>query len=255
MLPAMELAYSLARGVLAPGLAFGFVWTIEGLDRVPAEGPAILASNHTSYLDPLALAWVADARHRKVRFLAKAELFGAPGLGSLLRATRQIPVKRGSVSAVHALDAAVESLRGGELVTVFPEGTISMDLDPMPGKSGTARLAQATNVPVTPIGLWGAHRVMFKGRRPNIEPLVAEVAVIGEPIHIAPDEPVRDATDRIMDAICACVRRARAIYPQRPRPGDEWWWRDPDSAVLRSCHKPDEHEQEHEPTAGEATSP
>ncbi len=235
MLPAMEFAYSLARSVLAPGLALGFCWTIEGAERIPTDGPVILASNHTSYLDPLALAWVADARHRKVRFLAKVELFGVSGLGQLLRATRQIPVQRGTVSAVHALDAAVESLHDGQCVAVFPEGTISMDLDPMPGKSGTARLAQASGVPVTPVGLWGAHRVMFKGRRPNPEPLVAEVAVVGEPIHIGPDEPVREATDRIMDGICACVRRARAIYPQRPRPGDEWWWRDPDSAVMRSC--------------------
>ena len=108
-------------------------------------------------------------------------------------------------------DAAVESLRQGECVTVFPEGTISLDLEPMAGKSGTARLAQASGVPVTPIGLWGAHRLMFKGRRPNPEPLVAEVAVIGAPIRIDPDEPVREATDRIMDAICACLRRARAI--------------------------------------------
>ena len=231
----MEVAYSLARSVLAPGLALGFCWTIEGVEHIPTEGPLILASNHTSYLDPLALAWVADARQRKVRFLAKAELFGSPGLGALLRATKQIPVKRGTSSAMQALDAALESLRGGECLAVFPEGTISLDLDPMPGKSGTARIAQATRVPVTPVGLWGAHRVMFKGRRPNPEPLVAEVAVVGEPITIAPDENVRDATDRIMDGICACVRRARAIYPQRPRAGDEWWWRDPDTAVLRSC--------------------
>ncbi len=105
----------------------------------------------------------------------------------------------------------------------------------MPGKSGTARLAHATRMPVTPVGLWGAHRVMFKGRRPNPEPLVAEVAVVGAPVTIPPGEAVRDATDRIMEAICACVRRARTIYPQRPRAGDEWWWRDPDTAVLRSC--------------------
>jgi 1-acyl-sn-glycerol-3-phosphate acyltransferase len=234
----VEVAYSLARNVLAPGLAFGFCWTIEGIERIPADGPVLLASNHTSYLDPLALAWVADARHRKVRFLAKSELFDVSGLGALLRATRQIPVRRGTATAGHALDAAVESLRSGECVGVFPEGTISLDLEPMAGKSGTARLARASGMAVTPVGLWGAHRVMFKGRRPRPEPLVAEVAVIGAPITIPPDEHVRDSTDRIMEGICACVRRARAIYPQRPRAGDEWWWREPETAVLRSCHVP-----------------
>src|SRR3989304_71551 len=56
---------------------------------------------------------------------------------------------------------------GGGLVPVFREGTISLDLDPMAGKSGTARLAKASGVPVTPVGLWGTHRIMFKGRRPD----------------------------------------------------------------------------------------
>ena len=118
----MEVAYSLARSVLAPGLALGFCWTIEGVEHIPTEGPLILASNHTSYLDPLALAWVADARQRKVRFLAKAELFGSPGLGALLRATKQIPVQRGTSSAVHALDAALESLRGRGMPRGVPRG-------------------------------------------------------------------------------------------------------------------------------------
>ncbi len=233
----MELVYSLARNVLAPGLALGLCWTMEGLEHIAADGPVILAGNHTSYLDPLAIAWVADARHRKVRFLAKAELFEKPGFGSLLRATRQIPVQRGTADAVHALDAAIASLRNGECVAVFPEGTISMDLEPMAGKSGTARLALASGVAVTPVGMWGAHRVLFKGRRPNPEPLVAQVAVVGAPITIPQGEHVRDATDRIMAGICACVRRAREIYPQRPRAGDEWWWREPATAVLRSCRR------------------
>lgn len=235
MLRPMDLAYSFARNLVAPGLAAGLCWTIEGLNHVPATGPLILASNHSSYLDPLALAWVADARKRRVRFLAKEQLFAKPGLGQLLNAMHQIPVARGKRDAAEALDAAVSALHDGECIAVFPEGTISMDLEPMVGKSGTARLAQASGVAVTPVGMWGAHRVMYKGRRPNPEPFVAQVAVVGAPIAIAHDEPVKVATDRIMQAICECVQRARAIYPQRPRAGDEWWWREPETAVLRSC--------------------
>lgn len=67
MLPAVEPLYSLAKGAFYPGLRWGLQWTIEGGDRIPLEGPAILASNHVSYLDPLTLAWLADRRGRRVR--------------------------------------------------------------------------------------------------------------------------------------------------------------------------------------------
>src|SRR5947208_2171859 len=187
-------------------------WTIEGAHLIPPRGPVLLASNHVSYLDPLVLAYVADQRHRKVRFLAKAELFDKAGFGWMLRNMHQIPVSRGTADAASSLRPAEESLRAGELVTVFPEGTISLDLEPMVAKTGTARLAAATGVSVMPIGLWGAHRVMFKGRKPVWRPGVAEVAVVGPPVHVRPDEDVRDATDRIMDAVVACVRRARELY-------------------------------------------
>ncbi len=239
MLPSVDATYVLARTALYPPLRFGIQWTIEGAQMIPARGPAILASNHVSYLDPLVLAYLADRRHRRVRFLAKAELFDKGLLGPFLRTAHQIPVRRGTTDASASLDAAVEALRGGECVTVFPEGTISLDLDPMVGKSGTARLAQASGVPVTPIGLWGLQRVLFKGRKPSWRTGVAEAVAIGAPVRIGPDEDVREATDRIMSAICVQVARAREIYPQSPEPGDDGWWvRPPETAKLRSCIVP-----------------
>jgi 1-acyl-sn-glycerol-3-phosphate acyltransferase len=230
----VDAVYSLAKGAFYPGLRYGLRWTIEGEDRIPEHGPVLLASNHVSYLDPLTLAYVADRRRRHVRFLAKAELFDKRGLGPLLRSVKQIPVQRGSTNAADALRGAVDALQRGECVTVFPEGTISLDLEPMVGKSGTARLARESGVPVTPVGLWGTHRILFKGRKPHWQWGVAQTAVVGAPVAIGRDEHVKDATDRIMSAICACVARAREIYPQRPAPGeDDWWWRDPQTAVLR----------------------
>ncbi len=208
---------------------------------VPVRGPVILASNHVSYLDPLVLAYLADRRHRRVRFLAKAELFEKGVLGPLLRSAGQIPVRRGTSDAASSLDAAVEALQRGECVTVFPEGTISLDLEPMAGKSGTARLAQASGVPVTPVGLWGMQRVLFKGRKPAWQTGVAETVAVGPPVHVDPDEDVRTATDRIMAAICTQVARAREIYPQRPHGDDDGWWvRSPDTARVRSCVTPSE---------------
>jgi 1-acyl-sn-glycerol-3-phosphate acyltransferase len=237
MLPAVEPLYSLAKGAFYPGLRWGLKWTIEGGDRIPREGPAIVASNHISYLDPLTLAWLADLRGRRVRFLAKAELFDKAVLGSALRSVHQIPVQRGSTAAADSLVAAVDALRAGECITVFPEGTISLDLEPMVGKSGTARLARASGVPVTPVGLWGTQRILFKGRKPRWRWGIAQTAVIGEPVSVGADDNIKDATDRIMRAICECVARAREIYPQRPAPGDEWWWREPQTAVLRSSRQ------------------
>jgi 1-acyl-sn-glycerol-3-phosphate acyltransferase len=229
----MDALYSVAKGVFYPPLRYGLRWTIEGEEHIPAHGPAVVASNHVSYLDPLTLAYVANRKRRRVRFLAKAELFDKRGLGTLLRAAHQIPVQRGTSNAVEALRDAVVALRRGECIAVFPEGTISLDLEPMAGKSGTARLAREAGVPVTPVGLWGTHRIMFKGRKPHWRWGVAQTAVVGAPIVVAPELPVHEATNQIMAAICACVARARAIYPQRPEPGDEWWWREPETAVLR----------------------
>jgi 1-acyl-sn-glycerol-3-phosphate acyltransferase len=230
----VEYVYPAARSLLKGPLAMGVRWTIEGTQLLPPHGPLLIATNHTSYLDPFAVAYVVDRRYRRARFLAKAELFDKPGLGAFLRAAGQIPVVRNSSSAAGSLEAAVDVLARGECVVVFPEGTISLDLDPAPARTGIARLAAQTGVPVTPIGLWGLHRILFKGRKPAWKWGVAESVVVGEPVRVRSDEDVYDATDRVMTAIAACVARARAIYPQRPAPGeDDWWVRPPESARLR----------------------
>jgi 1-acyl-sn-glycerol-3-phosphate acyltransferase len=236
MLPAVDAAYGVARNALFPALHRGIRWTIEGAQLVPVHGPVILASNHVSYLDPLVLGYLADRSHRRVRFLAKSELFEKKVLGPFLRSAGQIPVRRGSSDAAASLDDAVSALRAGECIAVFPEGTISLDLEPMAGKTGTARLAQLSGVPVTPVGLWGMHRVMFKGRKPSWRAGVAETVVVGEPVRVSAGDDVRAATDRIMAGVCAAVARAREIYPQRPADGDDGWWvRPPETARLRTC--------------------
>lgn len=250
----MEPVYALARGALKPLLRHGLRWTIEGGHRIPRHGPAIVASNHASYLDPLCLAYVVDEQGRRPRFLAKQELFGKRALGWALRQVHQIPVARGSGAAGHAVRHAVDALAAGEVVTIFPEGTISLDLDPMPGKTGTARLAQLSGVPVTPVGLWGSHRILFKGRDPNWQWGVPQVACVGEPVSVAADDDVREATDRLMAAVCAQVRRARELYPEAPEPGDDdWWFRPPETAVLRSCRAGEEATGQASEATGQAS--
>ena len=208
MLPSVDPVYSVAKGAFSPWLRWGLHWTMEGADKIPTTGPVVLASNHVSYLDPLTLAWVADRRHRRVRFLAKAELFDKPVLGTLLHAAHQIPVRRGRVDAADALEGGRRRAPAGECIGVFPEGTISEDLEPMAGKSGTARLAHSAGVAITPVGLWGTHRILTKGRRPHWQWGIPQTAVIGDPIVPAPGEHVKETTDRMMAAIVDCVARA-----------------------------------------------
>jgi 1-acyl-sn-glycerol-3-phosphate acyltransferase len=236
IVPSMEPLYGLAEILLRRPLRHGLRWTVEGIEHIPEAGPALLASNHISYLDPLVVAYVADLRGRRVRNLAKAELFDKRSLAWALRRLGQIPVQRGSATAVASLDDAATALGRGELVVVFPEGTISRDLEPMAAKTGAVRLARATGVPVVPVGLWGAHRILTAGRKPRWRLGVAEVAAVGEPLRFAPTDNPRVASDRIMAAICAQVARARELYPQHPGADeDDWWVRGPETARLRSC--------------------
>lgn len=224
------------RGVLYPPMHLGIKWFLDGLEHIPTEGPVILACNHASFLDPLALGYFATKRGRRTRFLTKDGLFEKPLLGGLLRAAGMISVSRGTSDAAGSLVEAEAALRSGRCIAVFPEGTISLDLEPMMGKTGTARLAAVTGAPVVPIGLWGLHRLLFKGRKPRWRAGIAEVVKIGAPLHIGAEDDVLEATDRIMEAICVQLRRARAEYPQLPAASEgDWWVRGPETAVVRSC--------------------
>jgi 1-acyl-sn-glycerol-3-phosphate acyltransferase len=167
-----------------------------------------------------------------------AELWNTPVLRFFLEHTHQIPVDRASAGALGSLDAAATALGAGECVAVFPEGGISTDLELMPGKSGIARLAATTGVPVTPMGVWGSQRVHAKGRKPRVPWGIALSIVVGPPITVAIDEDVFDATDRIMHAVSECVATARAVYPQQPDDGDDaWWMRSPSSAAMRPAKR------------------
>jgi 1-acyl-sn-glycerol-3-phosphate acyltransferase len=231
----VEPLYRLVEVLLRPPVRHGLRWRVEGVERIPAEGAVLLASNHLSYFDPIAVANLTDLAGRRVRFLAKAELFRNRALGAALRSMGQIPVERGTGDAA-ALDAAAAALTAGRCVHVFPEGTISDDLDPMAGKTGLARLARAAGVDVVPVGLWGTHRVIpAKGRKAK-RFRTPVVMVVGETVAVGPASNPRETTDRIMAGICAAVAEARRLYPPpAPAEPDAWWARPPESARLRSC--------------------
>ena len=179
-----DWTYSLAKAILKPWLTVWFQWDIEGLEHVPRSGPAILAINHISYFDPLAAAFIADRAHRRARFLAKSELFHDRWIGWVLRGADQIEVKRGTRDAPIALDEAYAALDRGELVVVFPEGTVTTDpdLQPMAPKSGAARLAIKRDVPLVPCAVWGTANVWPKGYKKSWRPRQKILVRIGPPV-------------------------------------------------------------------------
>jgi 1-acyl-sn-glycerol-3-phosphate acyltransferase len=203
-----------------------------GSEHVARRGPVLLACNHVSFLDPLMVLWLGECTRRKIRFLAMAELWRIRFLRFFLVHTKQIPVARESSGAISSLSQAAQALRAGECVCIFPEGAISEDLEPMPAKTGVARLAGATGVPVTPVAVWGTHRLYTKGRKPRWRIGVGVTIAVGQPVPVERDENIFEATDRVMEAVAECVGTARRIYRQRPKRGDDGWWvRLPDTAV------------------------
>jgi len=133
----------------------------RGWEHIPKDGPVILAVNHMSHADPFVIArYVYDAG-RWPQFLAKESLFKLPVAGKILHWVRQIPVRRGTIDASKALDAAVEAVRTNGTVVIYPEGTTSKepDLWPMKGKTGAARLALLTGAPVIPVAMWGPEKI------------------------------------------------------------------------------------------------
>ena len=188
----------------------------EGVQLIPREGPVIVASNHRSYLDPVILGFVASRRGRKLRYLGKKEVFDAPVLGQAVKMLGQIRVDR-DAPGVGALRQAIEALKAGQAIGIFPQGTIPRGdefFEPvLKGKTGVARLALATDAPIVPVAMWGNEKIWPRSSRlPNVMELITRRPVharVGEPMHLKgdADDPtvLRDLTQQVMDAISALL--------------------------------------------------
>lgn len=215
-----------ARGAIIPFLKAVSRQKVTGTENIPREGGFITVANHLTDLDSLtAMRAMVDA-DVPVYSLAKSTLFDVPVLGAILRAGGQIPVHRATKEAGDSLKEAERVLRSGEVIMVFPEGTLSRDplQWPMTGKTGAARLAMATGAPVVPMGQWGAQFVMGTYSK-VIRPLPRkEVRIlIGEPLDLSrfgsdttDRDAVRACTAEIMRAITALVEQLRGEKAPRP---------------------------------------
>jgi 1-acyl-sn-glycerol-3-phosphate acyltransferase len=177
-----------------------------GLENVPPEGPAIIAGNHVSPLDTVLLPLVVP--HRQVVFLGKAEYFRSWKTRWFFKGAGVIPIQRGGPDSATALQGAVGALKEGKLVGIFPEGTRSPDGRMYRGRTGVARIALASRVPVIPAALIGTFEAMPAGAKfPKRHPVEVR---FGPPLRFdefaegeVDREVLRSVTDRIMEAIRA----------------------------------------------------
>lgn len=206
--------YHVLRHVVRPE-AFPYArFDVSGVGSIPESGPALIAANHRSYFDVVALALVARELGRPVRFLAKRELFDAPVVGGIAKAIGGIPVDRGTGSE-RPLRDATRALRAGEVVVILPQGTIprgpAFFETELKGRTGAARLAAATGVPVVPIGVWGTEKVWPRSSRfPDVTNVFHPPKVrvrVGHPVELGGDDMVGD-TEALMDAISSCLPKA-----------------------------------------------
>jgi 1-acyl-sn-glycerol-3-phosphate acyltransferase len=191
---------------------------ITGAEHIPRTGGALLAVNHIGYVDFVYAGFPADKVGRRVRFMAKRELFDHRISGPLMRAMHHIPVDRADGES--SFQVAQQFLESGELVGIFPEATISRAMEVKSLKTGAVRIAAAARVPLIPVVLWGTQRLMTKDHAKDFTRGKAITIKVGAPIPVTGVDPV-GATALLRTAMSGLLDEAIRGYPQ-PEPG-AWW--------------------------------
>jgi 1-acyl-sn-glycerol-3-phosphate acyltransferase len=197
---------------------------VSGVEHVPTVGPGVVATNHIGYLDFVFAGYgVRQRGKRRLRFVAKREVFDHRIAGPLMRAMGHIPVDRGG-DTMKAMREVSDALAGGDLVGMFPEGTISPSFVPLPGRPGAARMAIESGVPLIPGAVWGTQRILTKDREPRLAFGTTVTVVFGPPIAYEPHEDPLAVHERLMAAIGELVVRLQRDYPDTPAGPDDAWW-------------------------------
>jgi 1-acyl-sn-glycerol-3-phosphate acyltransferase len=191
---------------------------VTGSEHVPTTGGAVLALNHVSYVDFVLAGIATQPSRRKVRFLAKRELFSSRLTGPLMRSLHHIEVDRTAGSG--SFDEAVRYLVAGELVGVFPEATISRSFELKQFKTGAVRLAAAAGVPLVPAVLWGTQRMVTKDRPRDLSRGQTVAVHVGAPLHPTGADVVAE-TAELRERMGTLLDRAIRTYPERPE--GAWW--------------------------------
>lgn len=200
----------------------------RGLENLPTEGGYVLAPNHVSHLDPILLGHFLYDNDLPPRYLAKDGLFGLPVLGRLMRAARQIPVYRTRPgAAAESVRDACAAVEAGEVITVYPEGTITRDPAgwPMTGRTGAVRIALTTGCPLVPVMQSGAQEILWPYTKwPKLLPRKTIHVWVGPALDLSAfagreltDELLHAATDQLMNTLTAMMAELRGERPTGPR--------------------------------------
>jgi 1-acyl-sn-glycerol-3-phosphate acyltransferase len=207
--------YGILKPLAVVVMRLWFRLEVRGTEHVPAAGPVLLVANHSSLLDP---ALVGGAAPRRLCFMAKAELFRVPLFGRLIRALNARPVRREGASA-QALREALDALRSGQALLVFPEGTRGDEGDIRPPKPGAGMLAVMSGATVVPVYVSGSGRALPRGR---LVPRPAKVVVQFGPalsFAVAPDDARRERYREAAEEMMRAVARLRDEALRAPGAG------------------------------------
>ena len=207
-------------------LARGLFWTLDlrfrldGTEHVPRQGGALLAFNHVSYVDFVLGGLAAQDSGRLVRFMAKREVFDHPVAGPLMRSMHHISVDRGDGAG--SMREALRHLEAGEVVGIFPEGTISRSFEVKELKTGAVRIAAEAGVPLVPVALWGTQRLFTKDHPRDLSRGRTIGIRVGEPLHPTGADPVAD-TEELHRRLAALTAEAVEAHPAQEQPPGSWW--------------------------------
>lgn len=198
----------------------GLKLTITGQENIPTEGGAILAINHVGYLD-FALAGTAlIPSKRYVRFMAKKEIFANKIAGPLMKGMHHISVDRSAGSS--SFVAAMRALRAGEIIGIFPEGTISVSFEIKEIKSGAVRLAMGAGVPIIPVIVWGSQRIWTKGLPRKLKRAKVPITIaIGKPLFFTKEDDVEKSEIQLRSTMISMLHEVQENYPDGHT--GQWW--------------------------------
>jgi len=194
---------------------------MSGIEHIPREGGALVAVNHLSFVDYVMAGYPGVQRGRLTRFMAKKEVFDHPVGGPVMRSFHHIAIDRADGQA--GLDTAHRYLDRGELVGIFPEGTISRSFELQPLKTGAVRIAAEAGVPLVPIVLWGTQRFLTKGKPRDFGRHKTVAIEVGEPMHPTPADNANAQTAELQSRMEAMLDRLITSYPADEQPPGSWW--------------------------------
>ncbi len=196
---------------------------IEGAENIPRSGGAVLAGNHVSYLDFIFVGLAARPSRRLTRFMAKEAVFRHKLSGPLMRGMKHIPVDR--EAGTSAFRQALRSLKAGEVIGIFPEGTTSRSFTVKELKPGAVRLAQATRTPLIPVAVWGGQRMYTRGQPRKLLSWRRNIYIyVGEPLFLGRGDDPQLGTERLRKRLQEMLEKVQQRTPEQPRPGESAWW-------------------------------